>query len=256
VDLSGKRVLITGSTRGIGRCAAELFLAAGARVAVNGRTSASVAKAVAELRGQAVVAAPGDVSTETGCRQVVESALRDLGGLDCLVNNVGAYASTPMLNVTESDWDEAMNANVRSALLCAKAALPALRASKGSIVNVASFAALLAGPRPSFLYSVSKAGLLGLTRALAIETAANGVRVNCLCPGIVDTPGFGALIGASDSTFRETAVKVVPLGRLGTPRECASAMLYLASDDAAFFTASILVADGGTSTASGWIVGS
>jgi NAD(P)-dependent dehydrogenase (short-subunit alcohol dehydrogenase family) len=253
MDLKGKRVLITGSTRGIGRCAAQMFHEAGASVAINGRNPDTVNSVVRELGRERLAAAIGDVSTVDGCQAVVDAAVRGLGGLDCLVNNVGTWStSKEIMDVSEDEWDRVMNLNMRSALFCSKAAVPALRSSRGSIIFVASTAAVVAGPSESLLYSVAKAGLFGLTRTLAVETAADGIRVNCVCPGFVDTAGCGGVVGTDDAALRATAAKVVPLGRMSSLRECASTLLYLASDDAAYFTASILVNDGGCTANAGW----
>jgi 3-oxoacyl-[acyl-carrier protein] reductase len=253
MNFKGKRVLVTGSTRGIGRCAAEMFHAAGASVAINGRDAATVDRVVREFGQERVVSAPGDVSTADGCKLVVDTAVRELGGLDCLVNNVGTWSKAQMMmDVSEAEWDRVMNGNMGSALFCSKAALPALRESKGNITFVASMAALVAGPPQSFLYSVAKAGLFGLTRTLAIEVAPHGIRVNCVCPGFVDTEQAGDIVGTDTESLRAHAAKVVPLGRISTARECASAILYLASDEAAYCTASILVNDGGCTANAGW----
>jgi len=253
MDFKGKRVLVTGSTRGIGRCAAEMFHAAGASVAINGRSTETVDSVVRELGRERLVAAPGDVGTVDGCQLVVDAAVRGLGGLDCLVNNVGTWSTARMMmDVSEAEWDRVMNVNMRSALFCSRAALPALRASKGNITLVASMAALVAGAPESFLYSVAKAGLFGLTRTLAIEVATDGIRVNCVCPGFVDTAEAGGIVGTDAASLRATAAKVVPLGRMSSVRECASSILYLASDEAAYCTASILVNDGGCSANAGW----
>jgi len=252
LDFKGKRVLVTGSTRGIGRCAAEMFHQAGASVAINGRDAGKVTEVIRELGGDRLVAAPGDVSTIEGCQSAVDTAVHQLGGLDCLVNNVGTWSTAGILDVTEAEWDRVMNTNVRSALFCSKAAAPALRESTGSIVLVSSIAALTPGPSTTFLYSVAKAGLIGMMRALTVELAADNVRVNCVCPGFVDTPGVGRHINMEDDVLRDGAAQLVPLGRLGTLRECASAILYFASDDANFCAGSILSNDGGCAVRVGW----
>ena len=252
LDFAGKRVLITGSTTGIGRAAAEMFHAAGAVVAINGRDPATVAKAVREIGQGSLVECPGDLSTAAGCNAVVTRALDSMGGIDCLVNNVGIRPLSRLMDVTESHWDEVISVNLQSALFCTAAALNALRLSKGNIVMVSSISGLVAGPTDRFVYSVSAAGLVGMTRTLALELAADKIRVNCLCPGYVDTPMVRAENAATKGQIDEWIQKVMPLGRLSTARECASSILYLASDEAAYCTGSTLVNDGGCAANACW----
>ncbi len=248
MTVEGKRVLITGSTSGIGRAAAELFLAGGATVAINGRDAKRVAATIGELGTDRLVAAPGDVGTVAGCEAVVAAARSGLVGLDCLVNNVGMSSPATTLAVTEALWDELMNVNLRSAMFCTKAALPALRESRGSIIMVSSAAALAAGPSASLLHSVSKAGLIGMARTMALEVAQDQVRVNCVCPGYTATPLANRQFGPMD----ETVAKVTPLARLGTVREVASAIVYFASDGAGYCTGAHLVIDGGCHAGASW----
>jgi NAD(P)-dependent dehydrogenase (short-subunit alcohol dehydrogenase family) len=252
MDFTGKRILITGSTTGIGRGAAEMFLAAGARVAINGRTSAAVAQAIEEMGTERLVAAPGTVATVAGCQSVISAAILELGGLDCLVNNVGICPLARMMEISEAHWDEVIAINLRSAFFCSQAAIPALRQSHGSIIMVASVAALIAGPTDSFAYAISKGGLVGMTKTLALELAPDNVRVNCLCPGYIDTPMVRAENEATGGQINRFISKSTPLGRIGTVRECASSILYLASDDASYCTGSILVNDGGCAANGSW----
>jgi len=252
MDFSGKRVLITGSTSGIGLATAEMFHAAGARVAINGRTEEAVKGAIRGLGGTNFVAAAGNLATVKGCESVIATAIDGLGGLDCLVNNAGAGPLSRMAVVTEAHWDEVIDLNLRSAMFCTKAALKALRESKGSIVMVSFTGALMAGPTENFVYSVSKAGLIGLSRSLAIELAVDNVRVNCVCPGYIDTPVSRDRNKATDSSIERFVRASAPLGRLGTMRECAASVLYLASDDAGYCTGSTLVNDGGCYANASW----
>jgi 3-oxoacyl-[acyl-carrier protein] reductase len=248
MDFKGRRVLITGSTSGIGRAAAELFHAAGATVAINGRSVQGVAKAIREIGFERLVAAPGDVGSVSGCEAMVGAALTALGGLDCLVNNVGISSSAGTLDVTEAQWDELMGINLRSAMFCTRAALPALRISRGNIVMVSSAAALMAGPSECMLYAISKAGLIGLARTLALEVAPDHVRVNCVCPGYTDTP----LARRRFERIGDVVAKVTPLARLGSAREIASAIVYLASEDAGYCTGTNMVNDGGCYAGASW----
>lgn len=249
MKFGGKRVLVTGSTNGIGHGAAALFLEAGATVAINGRHANGVAATIEQFGSKRLVPAVGDLRTVEGCRQVVETAVQALGGLDCLVNNVGTCPLAHLMDITEEHWDEVMEVNLRSAFFCTQFAIPALRASKGSVVNVASVAGLIGCPTDSFVYAISKGGMIGMTRAMALELISDGIRVNCVCPGYTDTPMVQAenvATGGQISRFVETAV---PLARMATVRETASTILYLASADAASCIGTQLIVDGGSTAA-------
>jgi 3-oxoacyl-[acyl-carrier protein] reductase len=252
MDFTGKRVLVTGSTTGIGRGAAEMFHAAGARVAINGRNPETVARTIGEIGPDRLVPAPGHVGSVEGCSKIVDAAVRGLGGLDCLVNNVGIGPIARMMDVSEAHWDEVIAVNLRAALFCTKAALPALRTSKGSVVIIASVCGLLAGPPDGFVYSITKAGLIAMTKSLAVELAPDDVRVNCLCPGYIDTPMIVAENKLNDGQLYHAISEFTPLGRIGTVRECVSAILYFASDDARYCTGSTLANDGGCVANGSW----
>jgi NAD(P)-dependent dehydrogenase (short-subunit alcohol dehydrogenase family) len=252
MDFTGKRVLVTGSTMGIGRGAAEMFLEAGATVAINGRTPQAVAKIVTELSTPHAVAVPGDVGTVDCCRDMIARAITQLGGLDVLVNNVGICPLSYLEDVTEEHWDQVMAVNLRSAFFCSQFALPELRHSRGNIVMVASVAGIAAGPTDSLVYAISKGGLVNMTRGLAIELAPDGVRVNAICPGYIDTPMIQAENAATGGQVHAFIRNATPLGRLGTVRECASSILYLASGLAGYFTGALLVNDGGCIAAGSW----
>ncbi len=252
MNLSGKRVLVTGSTTGIGQGAAEMFRAAGARVAINGRDAANVDRVISEMGGDGFIAAPGHVGTVEGCRSVVAMAIEKLGGLDCLVNNVGIGPLARLMHITEPHWDEVMSVNLGAALFCTQAALPALRTSRGSVVMISSVTGLIAGPPDSFVYAISKGGLIAMTRSLATELARDGVRVNCLCPGYIDTPMIKAENELTGGQLNRAISEFTPAGRIGTVRECASSILYLASDDALYVTGAVLSNDGGCYANGSW----
>lgn len=252
MDMTGKRVLVTGSTTGIGQGAAMMFRAAGARVAINGRDPERVDRVIAEMGGEGYVAAPGHVGTVESCRGIVETAVAKLGGLDCLVNNVGIGPLARLMYVTEAHWDEVIAVNLRAALFCTQAALPALRASRGSVVMISSVTGLIAGPPDSFVYAISKGGLVGMTRSLATELASDGVRVNCLCPGYIDTPMIQAENELTHGQLNKAISRFTPIGRIGTVRECASSILYFASDDGRYITGSVLSNDGGCFANGSW----
>ena len=248
IDLTNKRVLVTGGTRGIGRGAVEAFLDSGAYVAINGRTSESTTAAITELgSGKRLVPAPGDVSTAAGCKAIVKTAIEQLGGLDILVNSAGVAKSGPIEDFYETDWDQTLNINLKGTFFCIQAAIAALRESKGNIVNLASDAGLI-GARDLVVYCASKGGVVNMTRAMAIEFAPD-VRVNCVCPGYVDTDMVrrdGIEQAADPADMEQTLIDEAPLKRLGTPAEIASAIIYLASDDARFVTGAAFQIDGGT----------
>jgi NAD(P)-dependent dehydrogenase (short-subunit alcohol dehydrogenase family) len=245
-DFTGKRVLATGGTRGIGRAAVEAFLAAGARVAVNGRSEESTHNAVARL-GPNAIAAPGDIARPDACRAMVSHAARRMDGLDVLVNCAGVAHGGPVDEVTEAVWDQTMDANLKGTFFCTQAVVPHLRQSKGNAVFVASDAGLI-GEAGLAIYCASKGGVVNLTRALALELAPE-VRVNCVCPGYVDTDMVRRdVIEASNDpagTERKLAA-AAPLQRIGKPAEIATSILYLASPSAKFITGSALQIDGGT----------
>jgi NAD(P)-dependent dehydrogenase (short-subunit alcohol dehydrogenase family) len=252
MDFTGKRVLITGGAAGVGRMAAELFRSAGATVAIHSPSWAELDRAIKELGDERLVATAGDVATVAGCDAVVGAALARLGGLDVLVNSAENSSRACLMDVTEALWDRVMAANLRSAMFCTKAALPALRATRGNVVMVASTAALMAGPTDQLLFATSKAGLIGMSRNLAIELAPDRIRVNCVAPGFIDTAETRAANHSTGGQIDRYIAASVPLGRLGTERECASAILYLASDAAGYCTGSILVSDGGAYANASW----
>jgi len=245
-DFTDKRVLVTGGTRGIGRAAVEAFLGAGARVAVNGTSDATVARTLDELAvGARAVAAPGDVAVVADCERIVAEATEGLGGLDVLVNSAGVFKRAPIAESDEALWDSITDINVKGTYFCSRAARPELEAAQGAIVNLASQAGL-EGYAGITVYCASKGAIVNLTRAMALELAPT-VRVNCLCPGVIDTDmariGFAAE-GEATTDLTDEADDY-PLRRIGTAGEVATAILYLASPDAGFVTGAALAIDGG-----------
>jgi NAD(P)-dependent dehydrogenase (short-subunit alcohol dehydrogenase family) len=247
MSFDGKRVLVTGGSRGIGRATAKAFLDAGARVAINGRTAGSTAEGIAALGGGSdLIAAPGDVATVAGCETVVGAAVGALGGLDVLVNNAGGGFSGPMEEMTEAKWDNALDVNLKSTFFCVKAALPALRMSRGNIVNVASAAGLMGLPG-TIVYCAAKGAVVNMTKAMALAFAPD-VRVNCVCPGYVDTDMVrrdGIEAAADPAAAEQALLDYSPLDRLAQPVEIATAIAYLAHADTRFITGAALQIDGG-----------
>ena len=247
-DFAGKRVLVSGGTRGIGNAIVNAFNEAGARVAVNGRTTDSVERAINEFSDNTrLFAAPGDVGTVSGCENTVNSAIKILGGLDILVNSAGIGVDAPIEESDESLWDMTLNVNLKGTFFCCRSALEALRESKGNIVNIASDAGLMGNPESS-IYCASKGGVVNMTRAMALELAPQ-IRVNCVCPGYVDTDMVRRdWIDKSDDPagLEKMLHDYAPMKRMATPEEIASAVLYLASAESDFITGSALQIDGGS----------
>ncbi len=244
-NFEGLKVLVTGSTRGIGKAAARAFRDAGATVAVNGRKPEAVAATIDELGGERLIAAPGDVATAAACEQLVGDAIASLGGLDILVNNAGVFLDGPVDDVGEDSYDWLMDINVKGVFFCSKAALPTLRASNGSIVNTASESGLV-GNANMALYCASKGAVANLTRAMAFDEAP-AVRVNAVCPGgvMTDMVTDGHDISADDPSLDELR-NYPPMKRIGLPEEIADAILYLANPASKFTTGAMLSVDGGS----------
>lgn len=246
MQFGGKRILVTGATRGIGNATARAFQDAGARVAVNGRTEASVAEAIGSLGGgEDLVHAPGDVSQVDVCERMVKACVSELGGLDVLVNNAGVYFQGSMADTDEATWDYVLDANLKGLFFCSRAALPALKSSHGNIVHVASEAGLT-GYADSTAYCASKGAVVNLTRSMARELAPD-IRVNCVCPGVIvtDLARAGFAIDGDEAAGLREQVSNYPVGRLGTPEEVAKAIVYLASEDAGFVNGIAFPIDGG-----------
>ena len=248
--LQGKVALITGGGTGIGAAIARRFVASGASVAVTGRRWEPVAGIAAELNCLAV---QGDTGNADDCTAAVEQTISEFGGLDILIANAGILStggSVTTLDVT--DWQEVMNVNVAGVMQMARAAIPAMTGrGGGAIVNISS----VAGIRSSkgFVdYITSKHALIGLTKTLACDYGALGIRANILCPGWVKTPmSDGAMAslaerkGLTIDEARALTTRYTPLQRIGEPDEIAACVEFLASDDASFVTGATLVADGG-----------
>lgn len=242
MDFTDKRVLVTGGTRGVGRAIVEAFLARGARVAVNGTTRQGVEAALAELgAGDAAVAAPGDLGTAAGCHATFEAAVGGLGGLDVLVNNAGINRDGPLLEMSEADWDDVLDVNLKGPfLLTQKAGRTMLGGDGGCVVNIAALTAV-EGRADAVNYCCSKAGMLMLTKCAALELGPK-VRVNAVGLGFVESPLVEELYGTE--RMAEIAAST-PLARMAAPAEIADLVLFLASDRAAFMTGQTVIFDGG-----------
>lgn len=245
-SFEGKRVLVTGGSRGIGRATVEAFREAGARVAVNGRTAESTAEGIVALGDDGLIAAPGDIGTVAGCEAAVGAALDAFGGLDVLVNSAGVAKARSVETCDEAFWDEVIDINLKGTFFCIRAAAAALRESRGSIVNVASTSGLTGDANLS-TYCASKGGVVLLTKALSAEFAPE-VRVNCVCPGWVDTDMAKVYINRSDdpAAARAEIDADSPMGRIARPDEIAASILHLASKAAGIVTGVVLPIDGGS----------
>ena len=242
-DFHDKAVLVTGGTRGIGAATVRAFLAAGARVAVNGHTAESARRAVDQLGARAqAMAAPGDIGTVAGCRAAVEAALAAFGGLDVLVNNAGVFREVLMEDSDEAFWDQTININLKGTFFAAQAALPSLRQRRGNIVNVASESGIMGNPRCT-VYCASKGGVVNLTRSMAIELAPE-VRVNAVAPGPILWPDDESF----DELSRQRIISNTPLRREGTPEDIAKAVYYLVAE-AGYVTGETINVDGGRNIA-------
>ena len=242
------RVLITGGGSGIGAACARAFAARGARVAVNGRRVEPLEEVARDTAGSAIV---GDGGEAAGAEAIVAAALSALGGLDCLVLNAGIGHSGTVLEQTPESWRAVMRTNVDAAFLVARAALPALIESRGTIVSVASKAALAAGPA-SAAYCTSKAAMVMLTQTIALDYGPLGVRANAVCPGWVRTPmGDSAMdaLASERGIDREEAYALanaaVPARRPASPEEVAALVVWLASDEASYVNGAAIPVDGG-----------
>jgi NAD(P)-dependent dehydrogenase (short-subunit alcohol dehydrogenase family) len=250
--LDGKVALITGAGNGMGRCAAELFAAEGARVVV-----ADFDEALGTATVDAITAAGGDaafvavdVADNDQVAAMVQFARDRFGGLHVLYNNAGIFPADDggVTETPEPTWQRVMDVNLKGVWLGCKHGVPALIDSGGgSIVNVASFVAIVGAATAQIAYTASKGGVLSMTREIAVEHARNGVRANALCPGPIATPMLEELM--SDPARRQRRMVHIPMGRLGRAEELARAALFLASDDSSYMTGASLVVDGGITAA-------
>ena len=244
--LAGKVALVTGGGSGIGRAVCARFAEEGAHVVVTSRTAEHVEAVAAEVGAEEAFpldVADGD-SVASGVRRVVER----FGMIDVVSNNAGIELThgPRVVDTTDEEWERVLRVNVTGAFLVCRAAVPHMPQG-GSIVNMASINSFIAWSNDT-PYTTSKGALLQFTRALALETASDGIRVNCVCPGIIDTPLTDSFLELADDpdALRREYEQVSPFNRMGTPREVADCVLFLASDEASFVSGSALLVDGAT----------
>ena len=247
--LINKIALVTGASSGIGRATAKLFAAEGAHVIVTARRQEELEKLVAEIAadGGKAMALAGDVKDEAFAQSLVAAAISSFGGLDIAFNNAGALGEMgPTPHVSLSGWTDTIETNLTSAFLGAKYQIPAmLDRGGGSLIFTSSFVGYTAGMPGVAAYAASKAGLVGLTQALAAEFGPRGVRVNAILPGGTDTAAAQAMIGTPEG--RAFVEGLHALKRISTPEEIAKSVLYLASDVSSFTTGTAMLVDGGVS---------
>ena len=242
--LEKKVAIVSGGGSGIGKAIAQDFVREGAQVVIAGRDSKKLALAAAEI-GSDCLAVSADVSRASDVKKLVGSALEKFKRINILVNNAAVLLPGTAESLSEEDFDQTFNVNVRGLWLLARAVLPHMRATGGgSIINIGSVLSLL-GARNRVAYSASKGAVAAMTRAMALDHAAENIRVNCICPGIVETELVAKF--NLDENAHHQRVAMHPLGRFGQPADVASAAVFLASDESGWTTGSTLTVDGGYS---------
>ncbi|MFW6069154.1 MAG: SDR family NAD(P)-dependent oxidoreductase [Chloroflexota bacterium] len=247
--LEGKVCLITGGAMGIGRASAELFLREGARIAIadwDRETGEKTAESLRNSGGDAIFT-HGDVGLAGDARRMVQETVNAFGKLDVLMNNAAVMAHGTVLDTAEEEWDRVLRINLKSVFLMSKYAIPhMIENGGGAIINVSSAAGITAWENQC-AYDAAKAGVVNLSRQMALDFIEHKIRVNCLVPALVDTPQLrGALGKTPDPEAAEQAFKpFLPIGRLGTAEEIAQGALFLASDESSFVVGSPLLVDGG-----------
>jgi 3-oxoacyl-[acyl-carrier protein] reductase len=247
LDMTGRVALVTGASSGIGAAAAAILADLGARVAIgyfhNERGAMAVRDAITAAGGTAV-AIRADVRQPAEIGPLVERVTKELGPIDILINNAGSLVKrAPVRDLTEELWDEIMDLNLKSAAFASRAVVPGMiERGRGTIVNIVSIAGRNGGGPGAGPYSTSKGALITFTKALAKEMAPHGIRVNAVSPGVIDTPFHEQF---STPEMIANFVKGIPLGRVGTPMECAAAIAFLASDAASYVVGETIEVNGG-----------
>ena len=240
IDLTGRVALVTGSTRGIGRAIAETLAGCGARVAIVGRDAGKAAEVAVQISPEArgFACDVADVASVTALIAAVET---EFGSLDILVNNAGLTRDNIMLRLKDDDWDAVIDANLRGAFASIRAATRGMMKRRwGRIINISSVVGLV-GNKGQSNYAASKAGLIGLTKSVAKEFASRNILANVIAPGFIETDMTNAMTAEARAALTGT----IPLERLGTPRDIAGMVAFLASDFGAYITGQVLVIDGG-----------
>ena len=243
--LDGKVALITGAGSGMGRVATHAFVREGAQVVAADVNDKAVHETVANLQGQAV-AVIGDVTHDADVAVFVETAVGRFGKLDVLYNNAGIFdeADESVLTTTDAIWDRTMAINVKGLAFCCKHGIPELiKAGGGSVINIASFVALVGSTVPQDAYTASKGAVIALTKSLAVQFGPKGVRTNAICPGPIETPLMRDLL--QDEDKKRVRLSRIPMGRFGHAEDIVSLAIYLASDESTWTNGAALIVDGG-----------
>jgi len=240
--------MITGAAKGIGKGCAQVLGKLGARIAVVDLDEVAgplTAKGIEASGGRAVFL-QADVSKTDDVQRVITRLLEEFGRLDSLINNAGYHISKNVEDTNEQEWDYIINTNLKSVFLCSKYAIPHLRKTRGTIINMSSMVGLV-GQRNAGAYSATKGGIIAMTKGMALDFARDGIRVNCICPGWVETPLVEDWFNqqADPQASKEYIYGRHPLGRIATPEEVAKAVAFLCSEESSFVTGVALALDGG-----------
>ena len=248
MSLDGKVVLITGGAKGIGKGCAQVLSQRGAGIAIVDLDEVAGPLAVEgiEANGGRAAFFRADVSKADDVQKMIARLLAAFGRLDVLINNAGYHISKNVEDTSEEEWDYILNTNLKSVFLCSKYAIPHLRKTRGAIVNMSSMVGLV-GQRNAGAYSATKGGMIAMTRGMALDFAKDGIRVNCICPGWVETPLVEDWFSqqADPQAAKEYIYGKHPLGRIATPAEVGNAVVFLCSEASSFVTGVALPVDGG-----------
>ena len=240
--LKDKTAIITGGGTGIGLATARAFCQEGAKVILFGRRKEKLEKAVEKLGGSAIIV-QGDMTNNNDLDKLINETLHNFKKIDILVNNAGLFNGSPLHEISDSQWDEIMDINIRSVFQLTRRVLPVMLSQKyGSIIHISSILGLIAVPQVA-AYNVSKGALNQFSRSIAVEYGSSGIRSNSICPGLIATDMTADLM--KDAELMKEWSKEYPIGRFGKPEDVANACLYLASDESSFVTGITLPVDGG-----------
>jgi len=238
-SLKDKVALITGATGGIGEAIARDFARAGATVVLTGRNEAKLAELAAEISGAIII--PADLAANNAAADLIAKTIEKAGKIDILVNNAGLTRDTLIMRMTDEQFDEVMNVNLRSAFqLCRAAVMPMMKNKFGRIINISSIVGYIGGPGQAN-YAASKGALVAMTKSISAEIASRGITANCIAPGFIKT----AMTDVLPDEIKDAYLKQIPAGRLGAPADIAAAAVFLASDEASYINGNTIHVNGG-----------